>query len=192
MTKNIIVSLLFLYTIDTLADVKNREKAQFELISSIEILVNIDECRKGIHADDGDSSLPRACNSLARLSKYFFDKVKDRAAIDEYLNNEEARTTRDALTVVDTFKFKKLGKMILSSKCVKNNEPVDLDIYLDRIKGIPAIDKDESSTATTDLEHQFKNKKTTQNELIPMKPGIRNTEPRNPATDRFGIESDGF
>ena len=191
MTKHIIVSLLFLYTTDTLADVKNREKAQFELISSIEVLVNIEECRKGIHVDDGNSSLPRACNSLSRLSKYFFDKVKDRAAIDEYLNNEEARTTRDALAVVDTFKFKKLGKMILSSKCVKNNEPVDLDIYLDRIRGIPAIDKVESSAAT-DLGHQIEGKKTTKNELIPMEPATRNTEPRNPATDKFGIETDGF
>lgn len=176
MAKHIIATLLFLYTIDTLADVKNREKARFDLISSIEVLVNIDECRKDVHANVTDSGLPRACNSLPLLSKYFFDVKKDRAAIDQYLDNEEAKIKEEALSVVEAYKFTKLGKMTLSSKCVKNIDPVDLDIYLDKIKGIPTVNKEEN--AATELKPQ----------LIPMEPVIRGAEPRNPAMDKHKIE----
>lgn len=137
MKKLLVAALLFLTTNTTLAEVKNKEKAKFELISSIEVMVNIDECRKAIHADPDAITLPRACNSLAFLSKYFFEPKKDRQAIEEFLNNEESRVTEGALKLVDTFKFKKLGKMTLSDKCVKNRDPVDLDLYLNKIKGIP-------------------------------------------------------
>ncbi len=131
--------LLFLTTNETLADVKNKEKAKFDLISSIEILVNIDECRKGIHDNSiPESMLPRACNSLPQLSKYFFTK-KDKAAVVEYLDNEESRVIGDSLKLVKTYKFKKLGKMTLSEKCVKNRDPVDLDIYLNKIRGLPFV-----------------------------------------------------
>lgn len=161
MIRNLVALLLFLTTNETLADVKNKEKAKFDLISSIEILVNIDECRKGIHDNSvPDSSLPRACNSLPHLAKYFFTK-KDKHSIEEYLNNEESKISGDALKLVDTYKFKKLGKMTLSAKCVKNRDPVDLDIYLNRIKGLPYIPEDVPSDSSNKAENAL--------------------EPRNPA-----------
>lgn len=179
MSKHIVAALLFLFTVDTLADARNREKARFDLISSIEVLVNIDECRKGIHSKDADLDLPRACNSLPRLSKYFYDKAKDKTAIDQYLDNEEARTTEEALSLVNTFKFTSLGKMILSSKCVKNRDPVDLDVYLNRIRGVPVVNKEEENPATQ-LEQQLESKKSTKNDIIPME--LPSKEIRNPAT----------
>ncbi|MES2770173.1 MAG: hypothetical protein V4596_13590 [Bdellovibrionota bacterium] len=147
MKRLLVGTLLFLATNTTLADVKNKEKAKFELISSIEILVNIDECRKDIQAHPADNSvLPRACNILPYLSKYFFDPNKDKIAIEEYLNNEEAKVTEDALKLLNAYKFKNLGKMTLSDKCVKSRDPVDLDSYLNKIKGIP-IPKEEGISA---------------------------------------------
>jgi hypothetical protein len=136
MIKFIVATLLFLFTIQTLADVKNREKAKFDLISSIEVLVNIDECRKGLHTTES-SVMPRACNTLPYLSKYFFDAKKDRSAVEEYLSKEESKITETALKLVQTFKITTLGKMTLSTKCVKNRDPLDLDLYLNKIKGIP-------------------------------------------------------
>jgi hypothetical protein len=147
MSKLIVAALLFLFTIETLADVRNREKAKFDLISSIEVLVNIDECRKGLHADES-SVLPKACNSLPYLSKYFFDAKKDRPAVEEYLQNEEAKITESSLKLVQTFNINKLGKMTLSNKCVKNKDPLDLDIYLNKIKGIP-VKAEESKEAVS-------------------------------------------
>jgi len=137
MNRFLVAALLFLTTNTTLADVKNKEKAKFELISSIEIMVNIHECRKAIHAEPKATVLPRVCNRLEFLAKYFFEPKKDRQAIEEFLNNEEDRVIESALALVDTYKFKNLGKMTLSDKCVKNRDPVDLDLYLNKIKGIP-------------------------------------------------------
>lgn len=154
--------LLFLTTNETLADVKNKEKAKFDLISSIEVLVNIDECRKGIHDNSvPEDTLPRACNSLPHLAKYFFTK-KDKSAVLEYLNNEESRIIEQSLKIVKTFKINKLGKMTLSEKCVRNRDPVDLDVYLNKIKGLPFIPE------RTTLDHANQKAENT-------------LEPRNPA-----------
>lgn len=158
MTKLIVASLLFLSTTNTLADVRNREKAKFDLISSIEVLVNIDECRKDLRAESS-SVLPRSCNSLEYLSKYFFNPMKDRAAIEQFLNNQEAKVTEDALRLAGTYKIKRLGKITLSSKCVKNREPVDLDVYLNRINGITPADN------------------------IPSAISVNHSEPRGPALE---------
>jgi hypothetical protein len=147
MSKLVVAILLFLFTIETLADEKSREKAKFDIISAIEVLVNIDECRNALKVEAG--SLPRACNSLPYLSKYFFDPKKDLSSINEYLDSEEARLNQDALKVAHNYNITRLGKMTLSSKCVKNREPLDLDIYLNKIRGIamqetPAKDVSES------------------------------------------------
>ncbi len=165
MKRLLVGTLLFLTTNPTLADVKNKEKAKFELISSIEILVNIDECRKYMHTQAADNStLPRACNALPYLSKYFFDPSKDKIAIDEYLNNEETRVTEDALKLLNTYKFKNLGKMTLSAKCVRNKDPVDLDSYLNKIKGIP-IPKDEGISAIKEDSNKLEIRNPAQEEL---------------------------
>lgn len=139
----LMAALLFLTANSTLADVKNKEKAKFDLISSIEVMVNIEECRKSVREDPEATILPRVCNRLEFLSKYFFAPKKDKEAIYEFLNNEEERVTSNALKLVDTYKFKKLGKMTLSEKCVKNKDPMDLDLYLNKIKGIPVPHEEE-------------------------------------------------
>lgn len=171
MIRSLVALLLFLTTNETLADVKNKEKAKFDLISSIEILVNIDECRKGVHDNSlPETMLPRACNSLPHLGKYFFTK-KDKEAIEDYLNSEESKVTSSALRLVETHKFKKLGKMTLSSKCVKNRDPVDLDIYLNKIRGLPYIPEDVAPDTGTKA--------------------VNTVDPRNPAHD-FDKEFEGM
>lgn len=144
MTRILVLAILFLTAKNTLADVKNKEKAKFELISSIEVLVNIEECRKSIHKIGESTELPRICNRLPYLSKYFFNPQKDRSAIDEFLNNEEAKITEEALKLVQVWNITKLGKITLSEKCVKNKDPMDLDLYLAKIKGQPVIMDDDA------------------------------------------------
>lgn len=173
MLRLLVAALLFLTTNETLADVKNKEKAKFDLISSIEVMVNIDECRKGILNNADSSVLPRACNSLPYLSKYFFDPSKDKNAIHEYLNNEEAKVTEAALKLVRTFNISKMGKMTLSPKCVKNKDPVDLDLYLRKIKG-ERVHIEEA--APNHVESRVPGPK---NDLITMP-----IEPRNPAMSK--------
>jgi hypothetical protein len=112
------------------------QKAKLELISHIESMVNIEECRKDIQdPKTSASSLPHSCDKIEYLSKYGFTK-KDSGVIYDFLNKEESAITNDAKKIVDTYKIKSLGKMFLSKKCVLNRELVDMDKYLNKINAI--------------------------------------------------------
>jgi hypothetical protein len=131
------------------ADIKSYEKAKMDLISSIENLVNIQECRKDIASSKTSAnSLPYSCSKIEYLSKYSFTK-KDSKVINDYLSQEEGKIVNDSKELLAKYKIKSLGKVMLSKRCVLGNQIIDLDKYLDRIRSgaigemrIPAAGED--------------------------------------------------
>lgn len=187
----IIFGFIFLFTEFTYADIKDHEKAKFDVISSIEQLVNVDECRKEVMANkDNLEDLPRPCNSLPSLSKYFFSKTADLNEVLRYLDNEEGRVSEKAMALVKNFKINSLGKMMLSDRCVINNRPVDLDVYLDRLKGVSVpADKNEATELEAKFEESIDNSKHGKVQLIPMEKPVFDDK-RNPARSPDSAESE--
>ncbi len=170
MNKIAILAIALLVADLAIAGDRDKEKAKFDLISSLEELINIDECRKSVKTNSSDlDDLPRPCNSLPTLSKFFFNKQPKLADVLKYLTNEEARVSEAALEVMDKYKIQSLGKMILSPKCVINNRPVNLDIYLNRLRGVPIAEEQSDATVLeAKFEENLKKKKHNNDDLIPM------------------------